>query len=168
MDYRTVSLAAIAGVLLATNVSAQTPTLQFELEAGPAWISRWAALPTEFEVRRTGNCLDHALWAWRKLGELGYEAELVVGRRLPWDPGDARHAWVLFEENGRRQLLETVEKRPDAFMVQAAAAAGDEYWPEFGVSVSGTRFAYGGYLEIMRAKLDAVWASRRESHPPTT
>src|SRR5262245_8607739 len=35
--------------------------------------------PLQFERRRDGDCLCHALWAWRKLLELGYRAELLVG-----------------------------------------------------------------------------------------
>src|SRR5262245_3087664 len=36
--------------------------------------------PAEFEKVRRGDCEDFALWAWRKLAELGIDAELVVGR----------------------------------------------------------------------------------------
>jgi hypothetical protein len=46
--------------------------------------------PRTFEQLRRGDCEDHALWAWRKLVELGYDADLVSGRQLPWDPDDPR------------------------------------------------------------------------------
>ncbi len=36
--------------------------------------------PCAFEQRRRGDCEDFALWAWRKLGELGLDAEFFVGR----------------------------------------------------------------------------------------
>ena len=47
--------------------------------------------PVMFEQTRKGDCEDHALWAWRKLVELGFEAELVRGHYF-----DGRNA-ELFE-----------------------------------------------------------------------
>ncbi|NUO02485.1 MAG: transglutaminase-like cysteine peptidase [Saprospiraceae bacterium] len=35
--------------------------------------------PLEFEKTKQGDCEDHALWAWRKLIELGLRTEFVVG-----------------------------------------------------------------------------------------
>jgi hypothetical protein len=58
--------------------------------------------PDEFERRRSGDCEDHALWAWRQLTELGYRARLVLG---------ARHAWVQIYVNGRCYLMEATFKR---------------------------------------------------------
>jgi len=34
--------------------------------------------PKTFEQLRKGDCEDHALWAWRKLTELGIPAEFYV------------------------------------------------------------------------------------------
>jgi hypothetical protein len=131
-------------------------------EAVPIRIDDWSALPTDFESGRAGNCLDHALWAWRKLGELGYSAELVVGRRGS-DSLGSRHAWVVFEHAGTRHLVETAAKQPDTPMVYDLPEIGDEYWPEFGVDSAGRRFAYGGYLRTLQAQFDAAWHSRGES-----
>src|SRR5262245_57744122 len=36
--------------------------------------------PSAFEALRRGDCEDFALWTWRKLGEVGIEAEFYVGR----------------------------------------------------------------------------------------
>ncbi len=36
--------------------------------------------PSAFEHLRRGDCEDFALWAWRKLGELGIDADFCVGR----------------------------------------------------------------------------------------
>src|SRR5262245_59784941 len=36
--------------------------------------------PHTFELIRKGDCEDYALWAWRKLAEMGIDAELVIGR----------------------------------------------------------------------------------------
>jgi hypothetical protein len=35
--------------------------------------------PSTFERLRTGDCEDFAVWAWRKLIELGYDVDLVAG-----------------------------------------------------------------------------------------
>lgn len=62
--------------------------------------------PTMFEKTKRGDCEDHALWAWRKLVELGIESEFVVGARagLP-------HAWVTFGARGGVQILEASSKQ---------------------------------------------------------
>lgn len=62
--------------------------------------------PVDFEHTRQGDCEDFALWAWRKLVELGYEAEFMVGK---WVRGEriGTHAWVLLEHNGERFLFES-------------------------------------------------------------
>src|SRR5262245_32721587 len=36
--------------------------------------------PGAFEELRRGDCEDFALWTWRKLGEIGIDAEFYVGR----------------------------------------------------------------------------------------
>src|SRR5580765_2937921 len=36
--------------------------------------------PAVFERRKRGDCEDFALWAWRKLAEIGVDAEFCVGR----------------------------------------------------------------------------------------
>src|SRR5262249_35141964 len=54
--------------------------------------------PSAFEALRRGDCEDFALWAWRKLAEMGIEAEFYVGRVI-WgdDPEIVRqHAWVIY------------------------------------------------------------------------
>ncbi len=38
------------------------------------------ATSSGFRGKRRGDCKDHALWAWRKLNELGIAAELVCGQ----------------------------------------------------------------------------------------
>lgn len=60
--------------------------------------------PDIFEERRTGDCEDHAIWAWRQLHTLGYKSRLVIG--------DCRggHAWVHVFVNDRVYLLETTHK----------------------------------------------------------
>ena len=67
--------------------------------------------PRTFEHLRKGDCEDHALWAWRKLVELGLNAEFFVGRWIEGggDEG-SRHAWIVFEQDGQRFVLEPVIK----------------------------------------------------------
>ena len=43
--------------------------------------------PGAFEGRRRGDCEDFALWAWRKLAEIGIDAEFCVGRVIVDDRG---------------------------------------------------------------------------------
>ena len=70
--------------------------------------------PCEFERLRQGDCEDYALWAWRKLVELGVDAELVSGR---WDvtrEDAGHHAWVVYREGGSEFLLESVARTRSA------------------------------------------------------
>jgi hypothetical protein len=60
--------------------------------------------PDIFEKRKTGDCEDHAIWAWRNLDHLGYKARLVLGKYKRW------HAWVHIFTNGRAYLLEATQK----------------------------------------------------------
>jgi len=60
--------------------------------------------PDIFERRRTGDCEDHAIWAWRNLDELGYKVRLVLGKCKRW------HAWVHIFVNGRAYLFEATQK----------------------------------------------------------
>ncbi|MEM9133034.1 MAG: transglutaminase domain-containing protein [Actinomycetota bacterium] len=89
--------------------------------------------PLEFERNRFGDCEDHALWAWRRLVELGYEAEFVCGHRKRhhaggWDV----HAWVTFEAEGTAYLLETASKQPVLSLVPLADI-GLRYVPHYSV-----------------------------------
>jgi hypothetical protein len=99
--------------------------------------------PLTFEQLRRGDCEDHALWAWRKLCELGIDAELVVGHRRDGAGGDCCHAWVVFEQHGERMLLETVARTPET-MVQPLSAVRDAYLPEASVDGRFARWTYAG------------------------
>lgn len=64
--------------------------------------------PEHFEQLRKGDCEDHALWAWRKLRDLGIPARLFTGRVLiPVGGGAGFHAWVVFEQDEQHWLFET-------------------------------------------------------------
>jgi hypothetical protein len=64
--------------------------------------------PEDFEQARQGDCEDFALYAWRQLLQMGYEARLVGGTM-----GDPRvgHAWVVFQKDGIHYLLEPLARR---------------------------------------------------------
>ncbi len=60
--------------------------------------------PDVFEERKTGDCEDHAIWAWRHLHELGYRSRLVLGN------ANGYHAWVHIFRNKRVYLFEPTQK----------------------------------------------------------
>ena len=88
--------------------------------------------PRTFEQVRKGDCEDHALWAWRKLIELGHPAEFFVGQWL--EGGGAHHdghAWVVFEQDGQRFLLEAVTKDEKHVMIRPLLDVRRELRPAF-------------------------------------
>lgn len=123
--------------------------------------------PRTFERLRRGDCEDHALWAWRKLVELGYDADLVSGRFLPWHPGVAGsergHVWVIFRREGQTYLLEAISKNHER-VIRLLDEVRGEYRPEYGVDRDHRRFAFNGVLETFRDRefgTKASSASRR-------
>ena len=59
--------------------------------------------PENFEQTRKGDCDDFALWTWRQLLDLGYEARFVCGAHGRYGTG---HAWVEFMKDGKWFLIE--------------------------------------------------------------
>ncbi len=115
--------------------------------------------PAKFEDVRKGVCADHAIWAWRKLAELGYPAELVVGTSYPHDPGRC-HAWVVFESEGRRLNLESTEKNLDS-MVQPLDSIREQYSPHCSVDSMLVRRAYGGMCRLfLQRRAERLWRRR--------
>lgn len=110
--------------------------------------------PVDFELLRQGDCEDHALWAWRKLVELGYNAELISGDYRRPDGSWFGHVWVCFEQDGRKYLLESIAKdRKD--MVRLLDAAKSEYCPNVGVASDFRRCGFHGYLHTLKRQLSA-------------
>jgi len=128
-----------------------------EYVATPARSQDWTALASQFEMDRRGNCLDHSLWAWRKLRELGQPSEIVVGVVDPHEAPLMRHAWVVFQKDGQRVRLETIAKEVDAPMVQRIRPNVDEYWPELGVNRDGVPFAYAGVVRFNNVSGGLPW-----------
>ena len=59
--------------------------------------------PEEFEKVKKGDCDDFALWTWRQLLGMGYNARYVVESSGKYAEG---HAWVTMEKQGRHLLVE--------------------------------------------------------------
>ena len=59
--------------------------------------------PEDFERRRKGDCEDFALWTWRQLLSMGYDARFIGGSAGRYGSG---HAWVEYFQNGKCFLFE--------------------------------------------------------------
>jgi hypothetical protein len=103
--------------------------------------------PSAFETLRRGDCEDFALWAWRKLGEVGIEAEFFVGRvRFEHeDPAERQHAWVVYRLDGDEFLFEPAAKSRDR-MIRLLEDAKDDYVPHFAVDRRFQTFAFCGCM----------------------
>lgn len=97
--------------------------------------------PGEFEVIRMGDCDDHALWAWRKMVDLGLEVSLIAGR---WrEQAEDSHVWLSLKRNGREFLFESTSKvRGDA--LRPLDERRSEYRPFFAVDERLRTRAYLG------------------------
>lgn len=108
--------------------------------------------PSAFEQLRKGDCEDFALWTWRKLVELGYEAELVAGRYAGCTgPAVAGHAWVHFRDRETHYLFDPVLEGPHQ-MVRALPEVRGTYLPEVSVDGRFNRYVYGGFFQQLRAE----------------
>ncbi len=116
--------------------------------------------PLTFEQLRKGDCEDHALWAWRKMVELGIKAHFYVGQ---WRPDPERigfHAWVVFEQDGSTYLLEPVSKDADK-VVRPLDQVRLDYVPHFSVDSTFKMCARAGLLVRWREEELARRARKR-------
>lgn len=113
--------------------------------------------PSDFERLRKGDCEDFALWVWRKLTELGYEAELVAGRYAhPELHGCVSgHAWVVFRNESEPYVFDPVIREPNE-MIRPLHESRHEYVPECSIDARFTRYVYGGYVLYLRQRTRAV------------
>ncbi len=93
--------------------------------------------PVTFEYLRRGDCDDHALWAWRKLTEIGVHAEFVSGQWIEQKDGEKKetgHAWVNFHEKESNlwRVMECTQKNPRKIVLPFEEAE-KYYFPEFGI-----------------------------------
>jgi hypothetical protein len=101
--------------------------------------------PAAFEQRRRGDCEDFALWAWRKLAELGIDAEFCVGRVICGDRSRCgyQHAWVIYRVNESVFLFEPAAETPSR-MIRPLADAMADYVPHFAVDHRFDTTAFAG------------------------
>ena len=97
--------------------------------------------PVTFETTQKGDCEDHAVWAWRKLIELGIPAELVYGKCTYVHPDDSAHVWVVFMRKERSYVLETTAKARKR-MVLPVHKAKHYYSPEVSVDANLKTYVY--------------------------
>jgi len=101
--------------------------------------------PTVFEQLRRGDCEDFALWAWRKLAEIGIEAEFFVGRVVVNGEldRDRQHAWVVYRAGSTDFLFEPAA--PDSQqMIRPLAEVEHAYVPHFAVNHRFDTSAFAG------------------------
>ena len=102
--------------------------------------------PATFERLRQGDCEDHAIWAWRKLVELGIDAELMsgtqVGVREETNPPRG-HVWVRYRVDGEDYLMESVAKSLGR-MIRPLAEVRSGYVPHCGVDRNFQTYSYAG------------------------
>ena len=91
--------------------------------------------PGTFEKCKRGDCEDFALWAWRKLAELGIDAEFFVGRVICDDRPEIsrQHAWIVYRVNETAFLFEPAA-RTRSKMIRPLVDAMGEYVPHFAVN----------------------------------
>jgi Bacterial transglutaminase-like cysteine proteinase BTLCP len=101
--------------------------------------------PGMFERLRRGDCEDFALWAWRKLAEIGIDAEFCVGRVICHDRPelDRQHAWVVYRVSGTAFLFEPAARTPSR-MIRPLEDAMAEYVPHFAVNHRFDTNAFAG------------------------
>jgi Bacterial transglutaminase-like cysteine proteinase BTLCP len=91
----------------------------------------WMA-PEEFEKTRRGDCDDFALWTWRQLLGLGYDARFVVGGAGRYGAG---HAWVSYRVHDQIFIMESLLSRYKKFPRLETL----RYRPSISVEASGSQ-----------------------------
>jgi Bacterial transglutaminase-like cysteine proteinase BTLCP len=92
--------------------------------------------PEEFEQRKKGDCEDFALWTWRQLLAMGYEARFIGGSCGRYGDG---HAWVEYSQSGKWFLLEPLYSRMGGKMPRLSTW---KYVPQYSVSWDGQTLRY--------------------------
>jgi hypothetical protein len=92
--------------------------------------------PEDFETRRKGDCEDFALWTWRQLLNMGYDARFIGGSAGRYGEG---HAWVEYFQGGKCFLLEPLYSRVGDTMPRLLTL---RYQPRISVSWDGKTLRY--------------------------
>jgi hypothetical protein len=107
--------------------------------------------PVDFEKTRRGDCEDFALWAWRKLVELGHDAEFMVGKWLH-DGRVGTHAWVFLRHEGEQFVLETTGRSPER-IVKLHEDAVEHYVPFAAVDNQLQKKVYNGLTHWIMTRM---------------
>ena len=93
--------------------------------------------PDEFEKLKKGDCEDFALWTWRQLLSLGYDARFVGGSHGRYGIG---HAWVTYFMNGKCCVVEPTAAGFAGHFIPRLSTLN--YHPRLSVSWDGERLSY--------------------------
>ena len=117
----------------------------------------WQA-PEEFEKTKKGDCDCFALWTWRQLLALGFEARFVAGSSGRYANG---HAWVQFSTEGKHFLVEPAIAGIGYTLPRLNTL---RYRPKFSVAWDGTNISFykhrdrGGHPSFVQMiKLVPAW-----------
>lgn len=92
--------------------------------------------PEEFEETKQGDCDDFALWTWRQLLYMGYQARFVTGRAGRYGSG---HAWVSFQRDSKTFLFESLAWPIGLHLPRLSTV---RYKPRFSVAWDGKNLSY--------------------------
>ncbi len=92
--------------------------------------------PEDFEKRKQGDCEDFALWTWRQMLNMGYEARFIGGSAGRYGDG---HAWVEYFQDGKWFLLEPLWCRVGCTIPRLSTLG---YKPRISVSWDGKTLRY--------------------------
>ena len=92
--------------------------------------------PEDFEKRKKGDCEDFALWTWRQLLAMGYDARFIGGAAGRYGSG---HAWVEYFRDDKWYLLEPQYCRIGEAMPRLSTL---RYEPKLSVSWDGKKLRY--------------------------
>lgn len=92
--------------------------------------------PEEFEETKQGDCDCFALWTWRQMMEMGYDARVVFGQHGRYGIG---HAWVEYFADGVCFLVEPQRRRLGEVMPRLSTL---RYHPHFSVAWNGEKLSY--------------------------
>jgi hypothetical protein len=92
--------------------------------------------PEEFEQRKQDDCEDFALWTWRQLLAMGYDARFIGGSCGRYRQG---HAWVEYFQDGKCFLVEPLFRKISITMPRLSTL---RYAPKLSVSWDGKTLRY--------------------------
>lgn len=104
--------------------------------------------PVEFEKTRVGICVDFALWTWRKLVELGYATEFVVGERKR-EGIPRQHAWITYVDEHNTYLVEPAYRDRQRMLVLLEDQRSN-YVPWASIDQNLQLRVYAGYCSALK------------------